>query len=452
MVKPMAGAQNAWPRHTEQTPTRMPMIARLTTTRLIRAGLLVLALGVAGCTESTLEVSGGSSGNANAPLSQKVVQTMISKSMARGAPIIARVFKEENKVEIWKQKTNGRYDLLASYEICKMSGKLGPKYIEGDRQSPEGFYTVRPGQMNPNSKYHLAFNIGYPNAYDRAHGRTGSNLMVHGACSSSGCFSMNNSQMTEIYAIARESFKGGQTEFQIQSFPFRMTAANMARYRDDPNYAFWKNLKEGYDYFEITKTPPKVDVCEKRYVFNAAAPGASLSPSGACPAVTQPDSLKMAYQSYQSGYEAAFASAVGSRDALAPKPTILGIQEAKVVSEWTKKRARGERVPIEPPAMTATGSVVQTTSRMGRIDSPAGRKMAALEAAEAEKKRVAEEKAEAKRLAEEQKAAAKAAQIAAAEAAKNPPPPEPVVEATVPVEKPGFLGRVGKRITNMFGS
>jgi hypothetical protein len=313
--------------------------------------------------------------------------------------------------------------------------------------------------MNPNSKYHLAFNIGYPNAYDRAHGRTGTNLMVHGACSSSGCFSMNNSQMTEIYAIARESFKGGQTEFQIQSFPFRMTAANMARYRDDPNYAFWKNLKEGYDYFEITKTPPKVDVCEKRYVFNAAAPGASLSPSGACPVVAQPDSLKMAYQSYQSGYQAAFASAVKSSDALAPKPTILGIQEAKVVSEWTKKRARGERVPMEPPVMTATGTVVQATSRMGRIDSPAGRKMAALEAAEAEKKRIAEEKAAAIRLAEEQKAAeiaaaeaAKAAEVAAAEAARNPPPPEPVVEVAAPVEKPGFLGRVGKRITNLFGS
>ncbi len=264
---------------------------------------------------------------------------MITKSMARGSPIVARVFKEENKVEIWKQKTNGRYDLLRVLRDLQDVGQAGPKYLGGDRQSPEGFYTVRPGQMNPNSKYHLAFNIGYPQRLRpgpvAAHRP---NLMVHGACSSSGCFSMNNSQMTEIYAIARGSFKGGQTEFQIQSYPFRMTAANMARYRDDPNYAFWKNLKEGYDYFEITKTPPKVDVCEKRYVFNAAAPGVSLSPSGACPAIAQPDSLKMAYQSYQSGYDAAFNSAVKSSDALAPRPTILGIQEAKVVSEWTKKR------------------------------------------------------------------------------------------------------------------
>ncbi len=422
----------------------MPMSAKL-----LRAGLLVAALAAAGCTESTLEV--GRKGNAEAPLSGKIVQVMQSKSMTRGSPIIARVFKEENVVEIWKQKSNGRYDLLSSYQICKMSGKLGPKFIEGDRQSPEGFYIVRPAQMNPNSNYHLAFNIGYPNAYDRAHGRTGSNLMVHGACSSSGCFSMNDAQMTEIYALARDSFRGGQTEFQVQSFPFRMTAANMARYRNDPNYEFWKNLKEGYDHFEITKTPPKVDVCEKRYVFNAVTdPTAKLSAAGACPTITQPDSLKMAYQSYQSTYDAAFTSAIGSADTAVRKPSIAGINEAKLVSEWTKKRARGERIPLEPPSLGADGTIVQT-SRMGRIDSPAGRKMAALEAAEAEKKRIAEEKAAAKLRAEQEKAAAKAAALAAAEAAKNPPPP-PVEAAAEPVEKPGLLGRAAKRIGNLFGS
>ena len=193
--------------------------------------------------------------------------------MSRTSPIMARIFKEEGKLEIWKQKTNGRYDLIASYDICKWSGKLGPKFIEGDRQAPEGFYTVRPAQMNPNSSYHLSFNIGYPNAYDRAHGRTGANLMVHGACSSSGCYSMTDAQIEQIYAFGRDAFQGGQTEFQIQAFPFRMTAANMARYRNDPNFEFWKMLKEGYDQFEITKVPPKVDVCEKRYVFNQVPEG-----------------------------------------------------------------------------------------------------------------------------------------------------------------------------------
>ena len=246
--------------------------------------------------------------------------------MTRSSPVMARIFKEEGKLEIWKQKTNGRYDMIAEYDICKWSGQLGPKFTEGDRQAPEGFYTVRPAQMNPRSSYHLAFNIGYPNAYDRAHGRTGSNLMVHGACSSSGCYSMTDEQIEQIYAFGRDAFRGGQTDFQIQALPFRMTAANMARYRNDPNYEFWKMLKEGYDYFEITKVPPKVDVCGKRYVFNQTAqPGTLFSPAGACPATTQPESLRTAYQSYQTTYEAAFSTAVKSRT-VQPKPSIGGVE------------------------------------------------------------------------------------------------------------------------------
>jgi len=412
---------------------------------MLRAGLLAVALGVAGCTDAVIET--GSVGGATAPVSPKLASLMQSKNMERGSPILARVFKEENTVEIWKQKSNGRFELLVSYPICKMSGKLGPKYIEGDRQSPEGFYTVRPTNMNPNSQYHLAFNIGYPNAYDRVHGRTGSNLMVHGACSSSGCFSMNDAQMTEIYAIARDSFRGGQSEFQIQSFPFRMTATNMARYRNDPNYAFWKNLKEGYDYFEITKGPLKVDVCEKRYVFNAVAgPGAQFSPAGPCPAYTHSEALQSAYQSYQSSYDSAFGGRLGALRAPAPKPSIKGLQEARLVSDWSKKKARGERITVEPPSMTADGQVVQATTRMGRIDSAVGRKMAAADAAALAKQQAAEEKA-----------AAKAAAVAAKQVKKTPEPAEIVetdvqpVVTSAPTQEPGMLGRVGKRLTNLFG-
>ncbi|WP_165899785.1 L,D-transpeptidase family protein [Borborobacter arsenicus] len=423
-----------------------------------RAGLLIVTLMAAGCSESTTFED--LSPKADKQLSPKLVAEMKAKGMERNAPILARIFKEEGKVEIWKQKTTGRYDIIATYDICKWSGKLGPKFIEGDRQAPEGFYTVRPAQMKPNSQYHLAFNIGYPNAYDRANGRTGSNLMVHGACSSSGCYSMTDAQMEQIYAFGRDAFKGGQTEFQIQSFPFRMTAANMARYRNDPNYEFWKMLKEGYDHFEITKVPPKVDVCEKRYVFNRVTEGGeALSPTGACPAFTQPDSLKMAYQSYQSTYEAAFSSAV-NKSSVAPKPTIAGLKEANIVSDWTRKRARGERVPIEPPSLEADGSV-SVTSRMGRIDSPAGKRMAALEEAEAAKKKAAEDK---KRAAEEKAAAAA---LAKAEKSAPAPAPAPVTAdagqiavippeaATAPeqaTEKPGLLGSVRKRIGNIFGS
>lgn len=382
--------------------------------KLARTGVLIAAIGVAGCNDSSMKDFAPS---ANKPLPDKILADMRAKGMARTSPVLARIFKEEGKLEIWKAKTNGRYDMVASYDICKWSGKLGPKYTEGDRQAPEGFYTVRPAQMNPKSSYHLSFNIGYPNAYDRANGRTGSNLMVHGACSSSGCYSMTDAQIEQIYAFGRDAFQGGQTEFQIQAFPFRMTAANMARYRKDPNYDFWQMLKVGYDNFEITKVPPKVDVCEKRYVFNqVAADGATFNPTGACPATSQPDSLKTAYSAYQSTYDAAFNGAVKA-SVPAPKPTIAGVKEASIVSDWSKRRARGERVPLDPPSLNADGSVTETT-RMGRIDSPAGRKMAALDAEKAAKQKAEQQRLAAIEAAKAEKEAAKAQALAEKEAAK----------------------------------
>ncbi len=287
---------------------------------------------------------------AEKPLPEKVVAKMKAKGMTRTSPIMVRIFKEEGTLEVWKQKNNGKYDQIASYEICKWSGKLGPKYIEGDRQAPEGFYNVRPAQMNPNSSYYLSFNIGFPNAYDRANGRTGQHLMVHGACSSSGCYSMTDEQVAEIYAFGRDAFKGGQRDFQIQAFPFRMTAANMARYKSDPNYSFWKMLKQGYDSFEVTKVPPKVDVCEKRYVFNVATPdGQPLSATEACPPSAGGEA--MSYASYEKTYQSAF-----SASQKAPAPSIQGIAEAKLVSAWSAARARGEKVTREPPSLTASSA------------------------------------------------------------------------------------------------
>src|SRR5690242_6970261 len=213
---------------------------------------------------------------------------MASKNMDKDSPILARIFKEEAELEIWKKNRDGEYALLKTYPICKWSGDLGPKKKEGDRQAPEGFYTITPGQMNPNSNYYLAFNTGFPNTYDRAMGYTGSQLMVHGDCSSRGCYAMTDEQIQEIYALARESFFGGQKAFQLQAYPFRMTAMNMAKHRNNPNFAFWKMLKEGYDHFNASHQEPKVAVCEKRYVFDATQPDDSTRPlsfnaKGACP-------------------------------------------------------------------------------------------------------------------------------------------------------------------------
>jgi len=263
---------------------------------------------------SSCQERGGIDGffpKADRPITPEIVKKMKTKGMATSAPILARIFKEENVLEIWKETASGRYDLLETFEICKWSGKLGPKIQEGDRQAPEGFYTVNPYQMNPKSDYYLSFNMGFPNTYDRALGRTGTHLMVHGACSSAGCYSMTDEQIADIYALARESFKGGQKNFQIQAFPFRMTPENMARHRDDPNFAFWQMLKEGSDHFEITRVPPKINVCDKRYVFNRIAEDEKdFRADKQCPETTTPETLTLAYAEKQTKDEKAFEEAI----------------------------------------------------------------------------------------------------------------------------------------------
>ena len=232
------------------------------------------------------------------PLPYPTQQLIEDKGMEKDAPIVLHIFKEDGEMEVWKQKAGtGRYALLKTYDICKWSGKLGPKFKEGDRQAPEGFYTITPAQMNPKSSYHLSFNIGFPNVYDRANDRSGSHLMVHGACSSRGCYSMTDEQIQEIYTLARQAFQGGQRAFQLQAYPFRMTPANMARHRNDPNMEFWRMLKEGHDHFQVTGQPPKVDVCAKRYVFNSVAvEGVSFNPTAECPEMSVPDPIRFAVQ------------------------------------------------------------------------------------------------------------------------------------------------------------
>ncbi|NNM73559.1 murein L,D-transpeptidase [Enterovirga sp. DB1703] len=211
---------------------------------------------------------------------------MSEKGMTKSDPILVRVFKKESELEVWKRSVDGHYAHLKTYPICRWSGQLGPKRREGDRQAPEGFYTITPAQMNPNSSYYLSFDTGYPNAYDRAHGGTGSYLMVHGSCSSRGCYAMTDEGIAEVYALAREAFAGGQKGFQFQAYPFRMTAENLAKFRHDPNMPYWRNLKEGNDVFEITKREAKVAVCNGRYAFNTVANSCTPDPTLA-PALAQ---------------------------------------------------------------------------------------------------------------------------------------------------------------------
>ena len=207
---------------------------------------------------------------------------MESLDMHRAAPILIRIFKEGSTLEVWKQNRAGRYVLLKSYPICRFSGSLGPKKAEGDHQAPEGFYEIGPGQMNPNSREYLAFNIGYPNAFDRSFGRTGDSLMVHGGCRSVGCYAMTNEGIEEIYGLAYEAFHGGQDEIQLQAYPFRMTSENLARYASDGNAPFWAMLKDGNDRFEASGEPPDVNVCGSRYVFGHSPIGAVAETGETC--------------------------------------------------------------------------------------------------------------------------------------------------------------------------
>ena len=230
--------------------------------RVVLAGGLVAALSA--CAQDSYR-----STRDIAPIPAKTLALMSDKGMDPGASILMRSFKKESELEVWKRGRDGKYALLKTYPMCRWSGQLGPKISEGDRQAPEGFYDVTAASMNPRSSLFLSFNIGYPNALDRSHGRTGSHLMVHGACSSQGCFAMTDEAMSEVYALAREAFAAGQQSFQFQSYPFRMTAENLAKHRADAPAPFWKNLKEGSDTFEVTGQEPSWTVSAGRYAFNA---------------------------------------------------------------------------------------------------------------------------------------------------------------------------------------
>ena len=265
-------------------------LLKLTLTAL---GLLCLA-SLTGCNNSNDYASGSS--KASQPVPAETVALMERHGTHLQSPMLIRTYKKEAEFEIWKMKDNGEYALLKTYPMCRWSGQLGPKAREGDRQVPEGFYAITPAQMNPHSNYYLSFNVGYPNAIDRALGHTGGEIMVHGDCSSAGCFSMTDKQIAEIYAIAREAFAGGQREIQMQSYPFKMTTENLAKHRYDPNMAFWRQLKEGADHFEVTKQEPKVGACDRHYVFDAnpVKPTDRLEASSPCPALTRDESLQAA--------------------------------------------------------------------------------------------------------------------------------------------------------------
>jgi murein L,D-transpeptidase YafK len=299
------------------------------------------ALGVAAVAGLTAAILAGCSGEMTPPhlrpLSKDTMMLLGKKNMRADTQIFVRIFKEESELEIWKVRDDGRYYHFKTYPICMWSGDLGPKERAGDKQAPEGFYTVTKTQMNPKSSFHLAFNIGYPNAYDRANGRTGDFLMVHGKCASAGCYAMTDGLVEEIYALAREQFDAGHDSFEVHAFPFRMTDENMARHRGHPAYRFWQTLKRGYDHFEIARQPPRVAVCERRYIVNAEFRDPRISrvdPAGRCPV-------------YQIAQPEPFMPRSGDKVAFMPQVVVPGLKKREAM--MSAMPGAGQRMSLGIP-------------------------------------------------------------------------------------------------------
>ena len=211
---------------------------------------------------------------ASTPDLERLDARLAEKGLTKGRPIFIRIFKASSELEIWMQREKDKsFVLLDTYPICHWTGTLGPKLREGDKQSPEGFYSVSVRQMRLVGRWQKAFNIGFPNTHDQLNKRTGSFILVHGGCSSVGCFAMTERVQEEIFELAKAAVTAGQEKFHVHIYPFRMTGETMAAQAGHAWAGFWRDLKAGYDSFERTHLPPKVAICEQRYHITDGEPG-----------------------------------------------------------------------------------------------------------------------------------------------------------------------------------
>lgn len=265
-------------------------------------------------------------------------ERLAAKGLKAGAAMFLRIFKSESELEVWMQKGT-QYVLFATYPICHWAGTLGPKLREGDRQNPEGFYSIGARQLHRIGRWPRSLNIGFPNSFDRSHGRTGSYILVHGGCSSVGCFAMTNAVMSEIFALTEQSLRAGQARVDLHVFPFRMTDANLAAQAQSPWIDFWRNLKEGYDAFEQTRVPPRVGICDRRYVLEQQRPG-------------------------EVGDEGPLASCGASRAALlgssSPSPATSRPSPPQSLQPFPPSSPLSQQPPSAPPAPTVETRLVPT--------------------------------------------------------------------------------------------
>lgn len=282
---------------------------------LLTAGMLiVLQNGAAAATASRSAVAPAATTEPVLSNHLPLKAALAQAGLTLGSPIYLRVFKSNGKegifstlasvprggtevwipnlkrawVELWMQGQDRHYQLFKHYPVCTYTGDLGPKRTEADKQTPEGFYAIESRGMNPHSAYYRSMDIGYPNAYDRMQGATGSHIKIHGMCISGGCFTMgephseDHRQIEELYTVVRAAHANGQAQVPVHIFPFPMTADNMALYAHAPWIRFWSQLKPAYDLFARDRVPPEVQVINGEYVI---LPGSSArgSACGACP-------------------------------------------------------------------------------------------------------------------------------------------------------------------------
>lgn len=267
----------------------------------------------------------GKLGVARVPLDNaaegELERRLAAKGMKAGSPILIRIFKSEAELEVWVE-VNGRFELFATYPICNWSGVLGPKLSEGDKQSPEGFYTVGTRQLHYSVRWRRALDLGFPNTFDRSFKRTGSDVLVHGGCTSTGCYAMTDAAMEEIFWLSEAALSHGQKQVQVHAFPFRMTAETLAAHAGSEWGDFWTNIKEAYDLFERTRTAPTVSVCNNRYVVSegAAAADASCSQNVSTVEIARPRRGRFArgraMRAYAAARRARMAARAGERQAL----------------------------------------------------------------------------------------------------------------------------------------
>ena len=221
---------------------------------------IFIALSVSACAKFEVDPRRGL-----APQNSSLVSATERAGSTATSPALIRIFKESKELELWKMAKDGKFELVRIYDICAFSGELGPKQKQGDRQAPEGFYSITTGQLNYQSIRFVSLNTGFPNAYDKAHNATGTALMIHGGCDSAGCYAIEDGPAQEVFTSVRDSLKSGQKSVQLQIYPFRMSKWAMFTNSNNKNIDFWQQLKFGYDKFENIKKPIEFTVVKGRY-------------------------------------------------------------------------------------------------------------------------------------------------------------------------------------------